>query len=337
LGDYYTSVSVGPLFGELLAFQFDVWCRESGGGLFQVLEAGAHDGRLAADILAAWSRRSPESAGEFEYLILEPSARRQARQQTTLREHADRVRWFRAWEELPVAGVVGVIFANELLDAFPVHRLGWDAATRTWFEWGVRAESDRLVWGRMPQYNLKSQISNLKLLGPGPDQALEPAAFVWPWELPAELLAALPDGFTTEICPTAATWWRQAASALRRGRLLTFDYGLRADEFFRPERSGGTLRAFHRHRAGSDLLANVGGQDLTASVNFTMLKIAGEQVGLRTEDWCSQTHFLTRIAEQTLRTPAEFGPWTHQRTRQVQTLIHPEHLGRAFSVLVQGR
>src|SRR5437762_5911169 len=62
-GDFYTSVSVGPLFGELLAAQFAQWLgqwetpsvergiNEPAPARLQLLEAGAHNGRLAADIL----------------------------------------------------------------------------------------------------------------------------------------------------------------------------------------------------------------------------------------------------------------------------------------------
>jgi len=152
-----------------------------------------------------------------------------------------------------------------------------------------------------------------------------------------ELQAVLSDGFTTEVSPAAATWWRQAASCLERGRLLTFDYGLAADDFFLPQRANGTLRAYHRHQLSTDVLENVGEQDLTAHVNFTALQSAGEYVGLKTEGLQSQTEFLTRIAGQAWKPEAGFGQWTPERTRQFQTLTHPDLLGRPFKVLIQSR
>ena len=136
-GDFYTSVSVGSLLGELLAFQFAGWLEESGASPWQLLEAGAHDGQLAADILNWLSQRRPELLARFEYWILEPSERRRRRQQETLAAYKERVRCFSSWAELPATGVRGVIFSNELLDAFPVHRIGWDASRQRWFEWGV--------------------------------------------------------------------------------------------------------------------------------------------------------------------------------------------------------
>ncbi len=149
-GDFYTSVSVGGLFGELLAFQFASWVEAAAWEEFQLLEAGAHDGRLAQDVLNWFAARRPDLFDRLEYWILEPSPGRQQWQKRTLHRFASQVRWFDSLEMLPPTGVQGVIFANELLDALPVHRLGWDANTRTWFEWGVAVEDENFVWTRMP-------------------------------------------------------------------------------------------------------------------------------------------------------------------------------------------
>jgi len=98
----------------------------------------------------------------------------------------------------------------------------------------------------------------------------------------------------------------------------------------------GTLRAYFRHHAGDDLLANVGEQDLTAHVNFSAIQAAGESVELRTEMFSTQSQFLTRILEKASKDNS-LGGWTPAQARQFQTLTHPEHLGRAFRVLVQSR
>jgi SAM-dependent MidA family methyltransferase len=146
----------------------------------------------------------------------------------------------------------------------------------------------------------------------------------------------LPDGYTIETCPAAESWWREAATVLGRGKLLTIDYGFTAAERFSPGRRHGTLRAYFRHHASDDLLANVGEQDLTAHVNFSAIQEVGEACGLATETFSTQSQFLTRILEKTLREKT-FGEWTSAQARQFQTLTHPEHLGRAFRVLVQSR
>ena len=123
---------------------------------------------------------------------------------------------------------------------------------------------------------------------------------------------------------------------LARGKLLTIDYGYAANEMFSPARTHGTLRAYHRHRVTDDLLANPGGQDLTAHVNFAALQTAGEAAGLRTEQFCTQPQFLTRILQKA-STENPLRQLDARQVRQFQTLTHPEHLGRSFRVLVQER
>ena len=330
-GDFYTSVSVGPLFGELLAFQFEEWLKALviGDCALVIAEAGAHDGRLANDILTWLRSRRAELFERIEYRIIEPSARRQQWQKESLKEFAPRVQWHASLITPPplarssvtshASRVTGIIFSNELLDSFPLHRFGWDAKRREWFEWGVAQERNQFVWTRIPNV---SAICNLQsAIG----------------DLPRELLAALPDGFTTEICPAAENWWREAAGALKHCRLLTLDYGLNAEEVFAPHRANGTLRAYHRHCLSGDVLANPGEQDLTAHVNFTALQRAGEAAGLETESLLTQSQFLTRIAQGRWKAEADLGIWTGDRTRQFQTLTHPQHLGRAFRVLIQSR
>ena len=325
-GDFITSVSVGGLFGQLLAFQFAGWleelhlppvtCRPS----LCLIEVGAHDGKLAADILNWLQLNRPELFAWLEYGIIEPSVRRQNWQRETLKPFAPRVRWFANFENLLLvtrhSSLAGIIFSNELLDAFPVHRFGWDAKNKKWFEWGVAIEDEKFIWQKLetPARELPSSILHL----------------------PSSLLAVLPNGYTVETSPAAENWWRAAAGILARGRLLTIDYGFAADEQFSPARTNGTLRAYFRHHFSDNLLANVGEQDLTAHVNFPAIQKVGEIAGLKTEMFTTQAKFLTQILEKTLADKT-FGEWTPARTRQFQTLTHPEHLGRAFRVLVQSR
>jgi SAM-dependent MidA family methyltransferase len=336
-GDYYTSVSVGRLFGELLAFQFAKWIKEmcegnraQGEPPLRIVEAGAHDGTLARDLLTWLREHEPTLFARLEYCLVEPSPRRQAWQRRTLAEFERKVCWFSSFASLrsdatfpPVTRhsslvtpeMCGVIFANELLDAMPVRRLGWDANARAWFEWGVALDGERFVWARMAQV---------------PSPSLHPSSA-------PDLLAVLPDSFTTEVCPAATEWWLEAASVLGRGKLLTLDYGLAAEEFLAPQRRGGTLRAYRQHRVSGDVLGAPGAQDLTAHVNFTAIQAAGEASGLVTDTFSTQAQFLVRIAEQTWRNKEGFGEWNTKRLRQFKTLTHPEHLGRSFRVLVQSR
>ena len=338
-GDYYTSVSVGGLFGELLAFQFAEWLRTGRVGLPKVqsafiAEAGAHRGFLARDILT-WVRRwRPDLFGSLEYWIIEPSELRRQWQRTTLVDFAPRVRWAESLEHWAAARTEphahppderAVIFSNELLDAFPVHRLGWDANEREWFEWGVGISNGAFVWERLAEEKFGVLGSRgISVLALQRFQTLTGAG-------------VLPDGFVIEICPEAAKWWKQAAVLLPAGRLLTLDYGFGPEELLMPERSAGTLRAYHRHQQSVSLLERPGEQDITAHVDFRAIQEAGESAGLVTEALVTQANFLTSIASRTWEHQDIFGEWTSERRRRFLTLTHPEHLGRAFRVLVQSR
>jgi len=324
-GDFYTNVSTGPLFGALLASRFCQWL-EPGPNPVQLVEAGAHDGRLASDILTWIQARRPDVFIRLAYYLLEPSQRRRDWQKRRLADFAGTIRWVNGPGDLTLhepAGVNGVIFSNELLDAFPVRRLRWVGQQRRWNELGVGwdAAQDQFVWRLMPPMSTEEAI------------ALEAALASDGIRLPAQLKAVLPDGYLLDWSASAGQWWLQAARALRQGVLMTIDYGLAGQEILLPNRQAGTLRGYYRHRGVEDLLARPGQQDLTAGVNFEQLRLRGEGAGLRTQEFTSQSQFLARAAAE--HWPG--GAPTPSEGRQFQTLTHPDHLGRAFRVLVQSR
>ncbi len=252
-GDFYTSVSTGELFGQLLAFQFAEWLEElrnADRGL-RIVEAGAHDGKLAGDILRLAANSPPETI--FRNRIQHPRtfaapAGMAARNVETILPtsaglHDSTIQRFNDSTES--------FSATNLLDALPVHRFGWDAKNKKWFEWGVAVEGEKFIWAKT-RNDSEFRIPN------------------------SELESVLPDGYTIETSPAAENWWREAAGILAHGKLLAIDYGFTADEMFSPARTHGTLRAYFRHRPADDLLANVGEQDLTAHVNFSAIQKNGE-------------------------------------------------------------
>ena len=100
-GDFYTSPDLDPIFGQLLAKQFEQWALEFDS--FTVVELGAGKGLLARDIL---------ERHRFPYMILERSPAMRQRQQELLGDYD--VTWI---DELP-RGITGCIFSNEFFDAF---------------------------------------------------------------------------------------------------------------------------------------------------------------------------------------------------------------------------
>lgn len=316
-GDFYTSVSVGPLFGELMALRGMMWfdqldaVQTAQAGALRWVEAGAHEGRFAADFLGWLRRHRPDRFECIRYTIVEPSRKRRDWQRAALEEFGDRVEWADVVPEFE-----GVFFGNELLDAFPIERFGWERASGSWFRWGVQSRGAGFGWCRMPA----GPLGGTPLDG-----------------LPAELLEVLPDGYTVECSPAAEAWWAEASSRLRRGWIVTFDYGYEESDRFRPERERGTLRGYREHRHVDDVLEAPGSIDLTAHVDFGRIAKAGEESGLITECLESQRRFLTGLMAATLEPGAAFGEWTASRVRQFQTLTHPQHLGHSFRVLVQRR
>jgi len=323
-GDYFTSVSVGPVFGQCLAARFTAWLDALDAARpRQLIELGPHDGRLARNLLDALATVAPSTFARLEYVLVDPSPRRRAWQAELLAPHRERVRWVADLAELAPGTVGGVIFGNEFFDALPVHRLGWDAAARAWFEWRVGWDGARFCWVRSPPDGTRDF--------PGAELR-EALAAEYPALGEPSVQAVLPDGFTVEVCPAARALWTAAARALGTGWLVALDYGPDR-EALRPERPEGTLRAFTRHHQTADVLAEPGEQDLTADVNFPGLAAAGEGADRQTVPLCAQGRFLV----EALREQPLAAGWSAAQRRQFQTLIHPQHLGERFKVLVQTR
>jgi SAM-dependent MidA family methyltransferase len=307
-GDFYTSVSTGPFFGELLAFQFGRWFGDQKDfGVLQIVEAGAHNGQLAADVLGGLRKHFPALLSRTEYHIVEPSPSRQQAQQAMLQDFPG-IRWRESMRD--VKQVRGVVFSNELLDAMPVHRFQWNKPANRWEEIGVAKSGTGFTW-----------------------QPLS-APTTMPPALPQALLDVLPHGYALETSPVANAWWQSAAESLAAGKLLTIDYGGTFEEMLNPGRTKGSLRAYSRHHVSADVLAAPGEQDITADVDFTEISRIGEAAGLNTESFTTQSQFLTAIARDLW---TRTGSWPQEQVRQFQTLTHPEHLGRPFRVLVQSR
>jgi len=335
-GDFFTSVSVGQVFGELLACQFADWLENSPAQQPVIIECAAHNGQLALDILDSLYSNHRPHFDRIEYWIVENSEVRRHWQNALLSRFSGKVRWFHSWTDLSSfqhnqrRTTDGVLFSNELLDSLPFHRLQWNGKSGVWTELGVRPGANGLEFAAMPlSVEVRDYAESVRqTVSEGEEQLL------WP-NIPDALLEILPDGFMTEVCPAAVAWWTEAAEVLGNGRLVGIDYGLRADEFFRPERVNGTARAFRGHKFISDLLANPGEQDITASVNFSIIQRTGELAGLKTERLDSQSRFFTRIVSETLKDQTAF--FTSRRKSAFHTLTHPNHLGRAFTVLVQSK
>ncbi|HQR05141.1 MAG: SAM-dependent methyltransferase [Proteobacteria bacterium] len=305
-GDFVTAPEISPLFGQALARQIaDILMQVPGGA---VLEAGAGSGRLAADLLPALATLGtmPE-----RYFILELSGELRVRQRETLATHApeflDRVEWL---DRLP-DHFSGCIIGNELLDAMPVHALAWRAEGL--FERGVTLHADGLDWAETP----------------APDHLRTLAAGLAP-EIP----------YLGEVGLAARAWVAAWGERLLRGGLLLIDYGLAQQEYYLPQRNGGTLRCHYRHRAHDNPFWWPGLSDITTHVDFTALAEAGHAAGLDVLGYITQTGFLMNcdIGDLLLARQAASDPAAAVRAAAaVKMLLSPNEMGELFKVIAFGK
>lgn len=300
-GDFYTAVSVGPLYGRLLA---DLACQTHADlgkpDDFCVIEQAAHDGQLAEDIL---------SSCEFDYLIVEPNPRYEAAQKERLAAFKNRVSWVSSLAALPAKPALFV--CNELPDAMPVHLVRWDGME--WTELFVE---------------LSSQFSVLSFQSGPPFSSLADEI--------ARLPRDLPPGYTTEIGLAALEWMRDLAASPFRGAIYLADYGLDHDDLYSPERSTGTLRRYHHHHSDGHVLDKLGECDLTTHVNFTRLIEVAEDAGLKLRSYEHQGRYLSKLGLPWLATLEGQRPdvATQALLRQFHSLTHPAMMGRSFRVVV---
>lgn len=314
-GDFFTSVSVGPLFGQLLARQaLQMAQLLDFPRPFWIIEQGAHDGQLAIDILQACRARAPDFFEAIRYLIIEPSCSARARQKRRLEEAnlATQVVWMETVEEVAREKREGLYLSNELVDAFSVrliHRGG-----ERWNERHVGLGKESVFsWVDLPILDDELQ------------RAID------------EVHVPEVEGYRTEINLAARGWMREVAEVLQRGYVLTIDYGFPGSLYYAPFRTEGTLTTYRDHRRDADPLLSPGERDLTAHVDFTALARAGEAAGLTTLGLIDQQRFLMGVAHDELSGEDDGPAVIPDQLRAWHTLTHPEHLGSRFHVLLQAK
>ncbi len=306
-GDFVTASEISPLFSQTIARQVNQVLSALKGQNKQadILELGAGTGRFAKDLLLEMAKLDQLPT---RYMILEVSAYLREVQHSSLKaalpnELMNRVVWL---DELP-KHLDGLIFANEVLDALPVHIVKKTADGLA--EMVVVSEDAGLAW----QEKLASS-SALK-------------GFV------AEI--DLMDGYTTEVCLAASGLVASLAGILQSGMLLMIDYGFSRDEYYHPQRNQGTLMCHYRHRAHGDPLVYLGLQDITAHVDFTRVAEAGVANGLELIGFVTQAQFLINagITELLASIPAEDSANYLPLVASAQKLLSPAEMGDLFKVI----
>lgn len=317
-GDFFTSTHLGADFGELLAAQFaQMWEILGYPQPFTLVEMGAGQGILAADIVTSLQQHYSKLFAALEYIIVEKSIALRQEQQQRLGNFS--IKWH-SLEEIPSASIIGCCFSNELIDAFPVHQF----VIQDRQLWEVYVTTAKNEWQEVidvPSTARLSEYFDLVKI-----------------ELPS---SAYPDGYRSEVNLAALDWLSIVADRLQRGYLLTIDYGYPASRYYTPVRSHGTLQCYYRHHRHANPYINIGRQDLTAHVDFTALENWGETCGLNKVGFTQQGLFLMALGLgdrlAALSTNANQSvQQVLQRRDALHQLIDPMGLG-GFGVLVQSK
>jgi SAM-dependent MidA family methyltransferase len=286
-GDFVTAPELGSLFGRTLARQLEALGDP-------ILEFGAGSGALAETLL---------SQHAFDYRIVEISPQLQARQQARL---GARAQWLARLPER----IRGVVIANEVVDAMPVHAVAWRA--QGIMERGVTLSDGQLIWKeRAASGELLEEARKIRVEAP----------------------------YESEIGLVARAWMREIAARLDEGVIFIFDYGFPHGEYYHPQRAGGTLMCHHRHRAHADVFAHPGEEDVTAHVDFTALAGAAVDAGLEVLGYATQAQFLVNcgitdvLGEANVENALHYAPLA----AEAQKLLSPAEMGELFKVLAVGR
>ena len=315
-GDYYTSSCVHPLFGYLISKQLRQMSEFLGGNVFNVVEMGSGRGLLCKDILHWAKEKALSFYRSLRYTLIEngPFSLSEQKEFLAEEEAAGKVVWidggrFGERED----GLEGCVLSNELIDAFPVHRVMLDQ-------------------GRLRELYVTRRNGRFEETW---DEPSDPRLFSY-FE---SMGVSLQEGQKAEVNLRALDWMEKVGRWLKRGFVLTIDYGALARELYASYRREGTFLCYYKHQVSENPYERVGEQDLTSHVNFTALVRKGEEAGLTFTGFVPQYRFLIGLGfiEEMEGLAAGLSEIDGLKLRlSLKHLIDPEvGMGEAFKVLIQ--
>ncbi|KCZ73237.1 hypothetical protein ANME2D_00300 [Candidatus Methanoperedens nitroreducens] len=303
-GDYYTSPDITPVFGEMIGRQLEEMRQILGEKRFTVVEMGAGTGLLSQDILT-YLKRNKELYDNLDYCIIEKSPAMRKEQSKLLGEE-EKISWYDSIKEL--CGMTGCVFSNELVDAFPVHQV-------------VMKEELMEVF---IDYSSKEGFFEVLRSASG---KLE--------DYLADLGVVLPPEYRTEINLDAIEWIQDIGSCLKRGFVITIDYGYPSSELYQDYRNRGTLMCYYKHIATDNPYERIGEQDITSHVNFSALAMWGRKKGLEPCGFTDQAHFLLGLGIEDYLRRLQERDYTKYLKKMLQIKTLMMEMGETFKVLIQ--
>lgn len=311
-GDFYTSSSVHPIFGELLAKQLIQMGEILEEKSITIVEVGAGKGTLCHDILKSIQKDNKALFDRLRYVVVEGSPwlkdLQKARLSPLFPDHL-------FWSEAIPEALVGIVLTNELIDAFPIHRLRVEGEMiqEIYVDWIADRFAEVLKAPSTPK--LASYLERLAVR----------------FDTPTEL----------EINLQALDWIESLGQSLSKGFVITIDYGYPALELYTSRRPKGTFLCYHKHQCNENPYEHLGEQDMTSHVDFTSLAAKGESVGLDTIGFTDQMHFLMGLGiAQRMEVPGSKMFESEAARKEflaMKQLMAPEGMGKTFKILIQGK
>jgi SAM-dependent MidA family methyltransferase len=325
-GDFYTSPHLHAIFGAMIGRQFmEMWEAMGKPASFHAIEIGAGYGYVCKDIFDYLLTliNNPDLSdfhSALKYVIVEPFPHFEQKQKETLKDHIgspppniienrklNEIKWVGSLKELN--NVEGCVFSNELLDAFPVHLIEMGSTLKEVY---INIDGGDLIEEKKDIST--SEISDyLGTFSIAPDS-----------------------GYRTEINLRIRDWLRDVSSVLSHGFILTIDYGYSAAEYYNEDRSNGTLLCYHQHLYNENPYQHVGEQDITAHVNFSSVKMWGEELGFKTLGYCPQgTYLISSGIDEVITELYVDSPDYLSEVSKIKGLIMPQGMGESHNVLIQ--
>ncbi|MDH5591483.1 MAG: SAM-dependent methyltransferase [Gammaproteobacteria bacterium] len=304
-GDFTTAPEISPLFSRTLAHHVN--------DVFQqlkkkdILEFGAGSGKMAADIL---TELSVLQALPDYYYIIETSADLRQRQQQTISSRIPHLAEKVVWLDKMPHQFVGVVLANEVCDAMPVHCLRFKDGKVS--ERHIESDDSKLQWcdGSLSHSHLAHRAAEIKSL------------------------IDSDSNYITEINLSAEAWLASLAENIQQGAIFIIDYGYPQSSYYHPQRTSGTLMCYFQHQGHDNPLILQGLQDITAHVDFTALAQSAVDNGLQVAGFQSQADFLLAGGITELNHSfSHDGLALMQQASQIKRLTLPSEMGENFKVL----